>query len=66
MWWLNTWNILYNELKKKIKKDVLNEKSSKELLNAKILNKYDINKKTLDKIIDYVIEFQTFETKNKL
>ena len=29
-------------------------------------NKYDINKKTLDKIIDYVIEFQTFETKNKL
>lgn len=57
---------IYNELKKKIKKDVLNEKSSKELLNAKILNKYDINKKTLDKIIDYVIEFQTFETKNKL
>lgn len=52
---------IYNELKKKIKKDVLNEKTSKDLFNASILNKYDINKKTLDKIIDYVIEFQTFQ-----
>ena len=35
--------------------------SSKDLINASILKKYKINKKTLDKIIDYVIECQTFE-----
>ena len=52
---------IYNELKNKIKKDVLNEKSSKDLINASILKKYKINKKTLDKIIDYVIECQTFQ-----
>lgn len=52
---------IYNELKNKIKKDVLNEKATKDLSNASILKKYKINKKTLDKIIDYVIECQTFQ-----
>ena len=58
--------ITFNEIKKKVKKEMIEEGIKKDILIKKIIDKYDIEKKKIEKIIDYILEYSILDFKKKI
>ncbi len=58
--------ITFNEIKKKVKKEMIEEGIKKDILIKKIIDKHDIEKKKIEKIIDYILEYSILDFKKKI
>ena len=57
--------ITFNEIKKKVKKEMIEEGIKKDILIKKIMDKHDIEKKKNERIIDYILEYSILDFKKK-
>ena len=57
--------ITFNEIKKKVKKEMIEEGIKKDILIKKIMDKHDIEKKKIERIIDYILEYSILDFKKK-
>ena len=58
--------ITFNEIKKKVKKEMIEEGIKKDILIKKIMDKHDIEKKKIERIIDYILEYSLLDFKKKV
>ena len=58
--------ITFNEIKKKVKKEMIEEAIKKDILIKKIMDKHDIEKKKIERIIDYILEYSLLDFKKKV